>query len=409
MQLVIIVGGGLSGLAAARSLFQRGIPFLLLEQSDRLGGRLKSDIVDGFTLDHGFQVLFDAYPHVRSLVDVNLLEPRPFPAGAQIWDGKCFQLIDQHKLLHMALTRFLPLKDKINTLRLQYSVAHSKSREEVSAETYLRKFGFSELFLDRFARPFFGGVFLDRSLSVSADQFKFVFQMLGIGKACLLSQGIGALPNALIKGIPEYSFRLNTTVSKILTEENRLNGVQLTTGEEISGHSVILAVEPPVLAQFGITPSPQGSLSSICLYFETPTAITQDSYLMLNMKNDGVVSHVAPLSNVAPSYAPLGRHLVSVTILGDRKASDGELISAVRKELTPWFPDKKVATWRFIRSYRIHYAQMPQLPGFKSLRPHTELENLFIAGEAMTNSSIDGALQSGLEAASLAYAALETR
>ncbi len=400
MDPVIIVGGGLAGLAAAHQLHEKQISFLLYEQSDRLGGRLKTDEIDGFRLDHGFQVLFDAYPYVQRLINLGPLDLHKFPAGAQIWDGTRFRLVDQRKAVHMATTRFFSLADKLRTLRLLFECRFGRPAwPDETAEDYLRRLGFSDAFLTQFARPFFGGVFLDRSLGVSAEQFRFVFRMLSTGAVCLPAQGISSVPNALVANLPQESLRINSGVGGLVTQDEVVTGVQLKDGHEVPSSRVILAVEPPALAQFGIGPTPVGHLSSFCAYFETPTPVCSHAYLMLNMNSEGLVNQVAPVSNVAPTYAPKGRHLISVTVLGDRAQTEGQLVAAMRAELTPWFPDQRTSDWRFIRSYRIPYAQMPQPPGYQLNHPKSPLKNLSIAGEAMTNSSIDGALESGFLAA----------
>lgn len=64
---VIVVGAGLSGLAAARKLGDAGVPVRILEASDGVGGRVRSDVLDGFILDRGFQVFIEGYPEQKKL------------------------------------------------------------------------------------------------------------------------------------------------------------------------------------------------------------------------------------------------------------------------------------------------------------------------------------------------------
>ena len=81
---VVVVGAGLAGLSCARHLMNRSVSFIILEADDRIGGRLKTDVLDGFLLNHGFQVLQTAYPEARRQLDYHRLELKPFAPGAII-------------------------------------------------------------------------------------------------------------------------------------------------------------------------------------------------------------------------------------------------------------------------------------------------------------------------------------
>ena len=84
---ILIIGAGLAGLAAGRTLARHGVPFRLLERSDRVGGRLGSLTTEGFVCDLGFQVTMTNYRSLEALVDRSTLPRRPFVPGAVVWTG----------------------------------------------------------------------------------------------------------------------------------------------------------------------------------------------------------------------------------------------------------------------------------------------------------------------------------
>jgi protoporphyrinogen oxidase len=179
--------------------------------------------------------------------------------------------------------------------------------------------------------------------------------------------------------------------------------VKFDTTEVISASTVVVATEAPEARRLVGQSLDTEFKSSTCLYFETPTPMVDGGYLVLNGSGNGIVNHVAPLSNVSPGYAPAGKHLASVTILGNPAQSDEELAETAKKELNEWVPAKGAYMWRFIRGYRVAQAQMVQEVGFAEHLPSnaTSRSGLYWAGEFTQNSSIDGAIRSGLDAAAL--------
>ncbi len=224
---IIIAGGGIAGLACASLLIQQNQPVVLLEASDRVGGRVRTDIVEGYRIDRGFQVLPEAYPALAKVVSLQEIGPRRFDAGAVIWDGKT-----QHRLSSpfsepkalpgLLRSHAIPLKDKLRLARLAAScrmakwetaAAASVSREgSQSALALFEEAGFSSEFITRFAKPFWGGISLDPTLSLSAGPVLFTLKMFTQGAAIIPEAGMQALPDAIAERHPDALIRLSTPV-----------------------------------------------------------------------------------------------------------------------------------------------------------------------------------------------------
>jgi phytoene dehydrogenase-like protein len=195
-------------------------------------------------------------------------------------------------------------------------------------------------------------------------------------------------------------------VAEVLKENGRATGVRLDTSEVIEASAVVLATDGETAGKLSGLSTVEGHTSSICLYYETATPCVDGAYVVLNGSGKGIVNEVAPITNAAPGYAPYSKHLAAVTILGDSEKSDQELAAEAQKELEGWFPHRPVNMWRFIRAYRVRYAQMAQPKGIYERLPKnaTNVPGLFFAGEFTTNASIDGALKSGADCAAVVLA-----
>lgn len=406
MKPVVVVGAGLAGLACARSLHRAGVPVVVLEASDRPGGRVKTDLVDGFRLDRGFHVHFTAYPNAAAELDNEALKLGNFRKGAMVLHGGKLHRIDPDRKLEILLLKLLNLNDK-KTLRnyvgmlQETDVSNVRRMADKPMVEALKDAGFSDGLIEKFVRPFFAGVFLDPDLAVSRKQMAFVWKMIADGNVALPAEGIEALARQIADDLPPYLIRTYSRVESLDRQNGRVVGVELDTHEHLEASAVVLATDAPTAAALSGLPTVEGTKSSVCLYFETPTPCVDGAYLVLNATGEGLVNHVAPLSNAQPAYAPAGKHLCSATVLGNPDLNDTELAAKVQKELETWFPTKGVYMWRFLRAYRIRYAQMPQPPGVFGNLPknETQVPGLFFAGEFTTNGSVDGALESGLACA----------
>lgn len=401
---VLIVGGGLAGLSCARALQEKGVGFQILEASDGLGGRVRTDEVDGYRLDRGFQVLLTAYPEAKRALDYDKLQLKAFAPGALSWyAGRINRLVDPWRTPGMwkaALqSDFGSLGDKLRIAILR-SRLRGSSIEEIfrradrSTQQALTAAHFSKEMIHRFFRPFLGGILLDGELKSSSRMFEFVFKMLSEGEAVVPSRGMGAIPAQLAEKLPSDTVRLNARV-----EELHENELKLAGGETIRARAIVVAADGPAAAHL-IGEVEPASRSVSCFYYAADEAPIQEPILFLNGDGAGPVNNFCVISQVAPSYAPAGKHLISTTVLGTQQLTDVQLGGFIIAQMKNWF-GKVASTWQFLRSYRIVHAQPQQFPGALEppQRPVRVRPGVYVCGDHRDNASIHGALVSGRRAA----------
>lgn len=425
---ILIIGGGVAGLTCGRLLHHAGHTVTLLEASDDTGGRVRSDYVDGHTLDRGFQVLFEAYPAVQRQLDLHALQPRSFDPGAIICgDGRHTVLTDPLRdrdlgsVVAAALSRAMTPLDKLRTLLLArelraQSIDNLLEGRDTSTLDYLRQRGFSYAAIDNFFRPFYGGIFLDRSLQTSAKCFEFDFKMLSEGGTCVPAGGMGQVSRQLAAPLrAQDRIKLNTRAAALLTEGARVVGTRLDDGSERRADAVVIATPAPEAERLSGIAMPEGSVQTVTLYFSGGEQLYRGKKIVLNAARDAFVNNAQLMSNVAPEYAPSGRHLLSVTVLGNPPLDDEELFVRALADVRVMFAGDQRAqraldTYVPLRLYRISYAQFAQPPG---LHPHlpdndTDRPGLYFAAEFTEASSINAAMISGEKCAGLLLQQLQT-
>ena len=409
---VIVIGAGLAGLACARALVAAGASVVVLEASDGVGGRVRTDSVDGFLLDRGFQILLTAYPECRRVLDYDALRLAPFYPGALVRFGDRFHRVaDPFRQPLAALANvFGPvgtLGDKAIVLRLRADV-RSASLEEIFSRTEtttldaLRARRFSDEMIERFFRPFLGGILLDLDLTTSSRMFEFVFQMLSMGDNALPARGMGSLASQMAERLPPGTIRLGSRVASIGPRS-----AHLEVGEEIGAKAVVVATDGPAAAYLAPGLEAPASRAATCLYFDADHPPVDDPILVLDGDGAGPVTNLAVPSSVVPDYSPPGRSLVSATVIGDPRVDDAALEASVRKQLEGWF-GSTVRDWRHLRTYRILHAQPAQAPGALEPpeRPVRRAGGLYVAGDWLDTASLNGALVSGRRAAEAVLADL---
>ena len=402
---VIVIGAGLAGLACARHLVRAGKHVRVLEASDGPGGRVRTDVVDGFRLDRGFQVFLPAYPEAQRVLDYPALGLGSFMSGADVFRaGRFHRVLDPSRHLFRSLWHYSHVvgdhRDKWFALLLRKQLQKVRTvprrTDEVSTETMLRAYGFSEEMIDRFFRPFFGGIFLERELRTSARVFQFIYAMLARGCAAIPAMGMQAIPDQLAAALPPGTVQYDTPVTALSGTT-----VTLRDGVTLTAPNVVLAVDEVTAASLltPASPRPPQQRTVTCLYFSTPDAdLPTAPIICLDGEGRGPVNNAAILTNVCPALAPEGQRLISATVLGS--PTSAALEETVRNQLAGWF-GKGALSWRHLRTMTISGAQpegrqlhVGDEPGCVWVSP-----GLFRCGDYLDDVSINGALLSGRRAA----------
>ena len=425
----IVVGAGIAGLVCAVELERAGQRVLVVERGDAVGGRVRSSVVDGFTLDHGFQVLFTAYPVLRGYLELDRLALRTFlPAARIAHDGGSSLIGDAWKnpalLVDTLAARTIPVTDKLRLLALR-RLATSLSVDDcfaarysaLSAAEFLRERGLSGAVIERFFAPFYGGIFLDRSLASSASLLLFTFKMLAEGDTAVPAAGMGALSRQIAARLRPGTVRLGTAVEAVETAAGRASGVRVEGGAVLRAPNVVLATEAPAVERLAATAGaqyelPRGALACATIYWSADEPPLRGRALWLNGDPRPVVSHAVTLSEVAPEYAPHGQHLLAATAVGEAAAlGDADLLRGAERDLTT-LRGGPLPRLRHLATWRVPYAQYPQPPHFREHRPQIAAQGvsgLWLASELLHSSSLDGAARGGRDAARAIVAADRAR
>lgn len=399
-----IIGGGLAGLACALELDRAGLSFQVLDADDRPGGRVQTDLFEGYRLDRGFQILLAAYPEAQRVLDYAALDLRDFEPGALVHArGGLHRMSDPLRRPGQALQTLLApigtLSDKIRLGLLSLSLRRGRARDllhtpDGSTLEALREAGFSDGIIDGFLRPFVGGIQLDPDLEVSRRRFAIIFRMLSVGAACLPAKGMGQIPAQLAARLPGGSLRSNTVAERI-----EGTTVHLTTGESIAARTVVVATEGAGAARLLDIPKVPGRPAS-CMYFTADTPPFEGPLLVLEGETGPAKNLIVP-SNLSREYAPTGRALIAAALPGSLAdgapgISDDEdgAVHALRRQLRGWFGEA-VDGWQHLRTYRIEHAHPDQRPPFEPKKPVSLDGGLYVCGDHRDTASIQGALFSG--------------
>jgi phytoene dehydrogenase-like protein len=423
---VVIIGAGLAGLAAARRLVAAGRSVMILEASDGVGGRVRSDRVDGFVLDRGFQVLLGAYPEPRAVLDRAALDLRRFEPGALMQSGgELFVVADPFRRPSRALgTLRAPIgsivaKGRVGVLGLQartWPADGPAPGPDPSTAQWLADSGLSGPMTDRLLGPLLAGILLDPALGTSSRQARFVWRSLATGTVEVPAHGMGEITRQLAYALPAGSVQLRQRVRAVVRPGTGRPGrgatVRLEDGSAVAADAVIVATEGPAAAALlgeAIVRDP-GSRSVGCLWYAADEAPSATTAIVLDGDGTGPVNNLAVMSNVSPHYAPPGRALVAAAFFGFGP-SDAEIDRAARRQLAGWFGGSgsrtgAVAGWELLRIDRIAHAQPVQVPGLftRGRQPLTVGPGLYVCGDHLENASIQGALVSGRRAAELILA-----
>jgi phytoene dehydrogenase-like protein len=397
---VLIIGGGLAGLSCARVLSEEGRRVRVLEASDRVGGRVRTERVDGFLVDRGFQVLLTAYPECRGVLDYRALDLHRFYSGADVQiDGRVHRVADpwRHPIAGIR-SLFAPIMTVRDAMRVamfrrqfQGRVNPSAGPDVQSTLRFLRDTGFSDQAIERFFIPFFGGIFLERELETPSTMFGFVYSMFAEGHAAVPATGMEAIPRQLASMLPAGVIECDARVTAADAE-----GITLAGGRRLTAPHIVVATDAADAADVRPDLRPPAWRQTIQLAFAAEHAPFDDPILRLDAGGTGPVHHAAVLSNIAPSYAPPGGAMVSLTVVGGSPLDDAALEAAAIDQVRGWF-GPAVDDWRCLRIDRVRHA----LPVIRDANPVDERSRYALGpgrwrcSDAMENASINGAMVAG--------------
>ncbi len=389
---VAVVGAGLAGLAAARVLSRAGHSVVVLEASDGIGGRVRSDIVDGFILDRGFQILLRAYPELDIQFDVDALDLQAFDPGALVRVGDRLALLGDplRKPMTLIPTITAPigsLTDKLRLLKDRVRLRRTDTAQLLrQADTTtcdgLKARGYSAAMIDDFFRPFVGGIQLDPTLHTSNRMFDVVLQQLFRGDARVPAKGMGEIPAQLASRLPAGMIHINTPVQSVQP------GMVVTDRGTINATDIVVAVEGPAASLLLGLPAVESNPAT-CVWFAADAAPIKAPLLVLD--GEGPALNIAVMSNVSPAYAPKGKSLIGAAVPG---SFDPHAEAAVRTQLRGIW-GAHVDGWRHLRTDTIAHGQPTQPPSFPPKQRTALGDGLHVCGDHRDTASIQGALYSG--------------
>lgn len=409
---VVIVGAGVAGLACALRLREAGLPILLLEASDRAGGRVRTDRTEGFLLDRGFQVLLSRYPEASRFLDLDALDLRPFLPGALVHQGGRFHVVADplrrpSRAWRAVAAPFVSLSDLLPLHLLHWSTLKSPlsdvwTQPETTTRIALQRRDLSEPLIESFFRPFFGGVFLDLALETSSRMFYFTYRMFATGEACLPAGGMDRIPAQMTARLPAGTLRTGVRVGRV--EEDGRAAI-LESSERIDARCVVVATEGDEAARLlgGRAPTFPGWRRSATIYFAADHSPLEEPVLVLDGDGHGPINHLCVPSLIAPGYAPAGAALISASTVGLPPVDDGTLVDMTRGQLAGWF-GAGVHDWRLLSVVRVPRA-LPIQTAMRAGGPGVERRSvrlrpgIYLAGDHRGDASINGALESGRRAA----------
>ncbi len=409
---VLVVGAGLAGLRCAVALQGAGLDVVVLEAQDAVGGRIRTDVVDGFRVDRGFQLLNPAYPAVRRWVDVDALCLQGFAAGvAALTDDGPAPTVLGHPL---RAPRLLPATAAAGLRRPREVAAVLRwarplltpRRGRTLSEVLARH---DDLTLDaaldrarvdgllgRVVERFFAGVLLEDDRSTSQTYALLLTWMFARGVPSLPHDGMQALPEQLAAPLGDR-VRLGAPVERVGATSVEVGG------ERVTARAVVVAAgAPQAHALTGVErPVTKGVVTT---WWATASPPTGSALLHVDGRTraGGPVVNCAVVSNAAPSYAPSGRHLVQASaLLGAGRVVDEPAVRRHAATLLGADP----AGWEVLARHEVPHALPAQPAPYSAARP-VEVDGVFVCGDHRDTGSIQGALVSGQRAADAVRAAL---
>jgi phytoene dehydrogenase-like protein len=395
---IAVIGAGIAGIHCCSELIKQGYQVDLYEKSGKVGGRMKTDLIRGFQIDHGFHVLQTGYEFTQSVINYDKLEAKAFEPGALVIRSstrrnKVWRLSDPFRRpfssIKDAFGFFASPFDMLKVLLMRRKIARIPLSEifdkgELSTEQWLSKQGFSQGFINRFFYPLFSGIFLESELRTNERLFKFVFRTMSKGDMVLPKNGIESIPLLLSKSIPKPNIKLNSEVELVSQNLIKVNGA------DIEYDGVVIAYDN--------RPS-QSKKHVWTLYFSADKSPFPSKHIMLNSELrdfDNLISYVSVPSDIQPSYSPDGKSLICITVLGEKCEQLGlhledEILAKVKSELLKWYGED-TKSWESIATQHIIKA-LPETDSSIFTKSISKVDDgFFRCGDYMMHGSVEGTL-----------------
>ena len=377
---VIVIGAGLAGLSAALTLENEGISVTVLESSDRPGGRVTSDEIDGFICDRGFQLLNANYPEIRKL---RLIDEIDFVSASSVIEvarnDKRIKIGDPRSAFFSVFNS--ETGSILEKVRLLKYLVRSKPAASVGDE--LKNSGLGKTY-ERVLRPFLTGVFLADPLLVNSEYGRTAIKHFVTGNSGLPANGVRDFSEALASRLSDIRFKVQVNSIK--------KNVVRTSKGKFEADAIIVATDATTAAQLlDLTEVPQ-LVGCTTWYHSTKEAPTHSKSLIIDSQNRGPVVNTLVISNMMPSYAPAGKNLISSTSILPTTESE------VRRHLALMY-GTDTRKWKLVAKYEIPSA-LPLAGLEKSLISGAHVkDSIYIAGDYKSAPSQNGALLSGRLAA----------
>lgn len=390
MKTAIVVGAGISGLSCALELEKNGYQVQILEKENHPGGRVHSDIVDGYILNRGFQVLQTGYPETKRLLDYKKLELCNL--DPEVWimnNNKIKKLYDpiqnSSNLLKAAFSNVGTFWDKLRLLQLRQSTTSRSTNtifqeNETTSLEQIKNYGFSESIINEFFKPLFGGAFLDNELNTTSRMFNFVYKIFSIAPIAIPKYGMKSIPEQLEAKL-ESKISFNTNVVKLDNKNIFLEN------ETLSADAVVLAANHNSARQLIPSIEEIHWNSTSCYYFIADSPPFSSKVVLLNGDNRGEINNVFVPTNISKAYSPNNKSIISVSTIGLNNNED-----EIRNELNNWFGNQ-TEDWKLLHTYHIEQA-LPRM-SVPSVSHSQYVNGIHLCGDYLTSSSIHGSMHSG--------------
>ena len=385
---VAIIGAGISGLTAALYLKRANIPFEVFEKTAEVGGRMKSELVEGLIVDHGFQIFLTSYPEALSVVNYADLEFTPLTKGFTLCKNKKKYFLEYpngryRNVFNMLRYPFMDIKSLWNMAKIvvylrSTSLKKIFSQKDIPTHKFLKNRGLSDDFISHTLQPFLKGIFLENNLETSSKVFQYVLKMMLSGSIVVPTNGMGAIPKQLYKNIGTNYFHFFKSLEKIENENLFFEDGYKTSAD------FIIDTRPKTFQK----KAHQNSL----FVFMTPNKVLKACELAVFENNPLGISNLVQFSNLYVN----SRDVEYIGISVNNKVSESNKLDSkkILEYITNYFD---TTDWKWIKTHHIPYGLNNQEQVNYSYKKEimAQKEKTYLAGDWNLYGSTNAAIHSG--------------